>query len=264
MPKPESEIALLWSDQHRPHHDRRAVNLILDFVRQWERPFDQHIIIGDLADCGGVSHFNRRRFLTKIENQMGEGFDSCNEFLDELANASPDAKTIYIEGNHEYWLTQYMDSHPQLAGVLGLSRNLGLKQRGIQLVPYEEQRYRPYRLGKLQVVHGWYANQHHAAKTAQEATGSIVYGHTHDMQAASKKSQDGSRHMAWSIGHLMNERSKAARYLRQPTNWVRGFAIVEWNKQHFNITQIPLVDYQFFYDGFLWGRNKVVKRGKES
>lgn len=105
-------------------------------------------------------------------------------------------------------------------------------------------------LGKLQVTHGLYACANHAKKHLQEMGTSILYGHLHNIEVASKITPAKVSHMAWCNGCLCDLNPE---YLRnKPQNWNHGFAIVYvWPKGEFQVDVIRIQN------------GKCVVQGKE-
>lgn len=215
---------------------------------------DFHIHIGDLLNCASVSRHNKNNRLIQALNPIEDDFAAGNVHFDKLAKATPNADLYYLEGNHEYWCKQYEAEHPASKNQFNVVRQLRLKERGVKFVPYETQREKPLTLGKMDFVHGFYCGTHHAFKTANEADRNICYGHTHTYQIACRKGLSRARHIAVSIGHLSDEYSIAMRYMRTPSDWIKAFAIYQYDEAsgQFNIEVKPIPNYRFFWHGKLW------------
>jgi hypothetical protein len=48
---------------------------------------------------------------------------------------NPAARIVWLEGNHCYRVTRYLDAHPELEGLLEIPIVLKLKERGIEWIP---------------------------------------------------------------------------------------------------------------------------------
>lgn len=243
---------MIWSDMHEPYADRRAIDLLYRFADDAKPNF--HVNIGDLMNCAAMSRHNKAKQKIKVYNPIEQDFEAADTYWKMLEQINPKADKYYIEGNHEFWVSQYAEENPEVGSDYDIEKRLNLKKRGIQFYPYEKQRVKPLKLGKLDLVHGWYCNKHHTGKTSEETTRNIIYGHTHDVQESTKKGLITGRHTAISIGHLTDERSRAMGYLRTPTNWMKAFAIVQFDTEsgHFDIEVKRIPDYKFFWSGKLW------------
>ena len=96
-------------------------------------------------------------------------------------------KVLFI-GNHEMWLEDYINAHPELGKDLDFVKRLKLKERGWKIIPYKQF----YHVGKVCYHHGdWraarkgmsYGAKHHAHKALELSGKSVRYGHLHTWQA---------------------------------------------------------------------------------
>ena len=182
---------------------------------------DEIIVMGDYLDLACISHWNKKR-PGRVEGQyLIRDLNIGNLVLDILSSTT--AKITYLEGNHEVWLRDYEDEDPGgRRGIYGLNEKLRLYDRKIDLIPENG----VYKVGKANVIHGWYQGIYHARQTVEAATEPIFYGHTHDIQCFSKTKRPGSDPI---IGHscgCLCDRNP--HYLRnKPNRWAAGFLILE-------------------------------------
>lgn len=248
----EIEWGLIWGDSHMKHHDKRAHELLYRFSEEAKPDF--HLHIGDLMNCAAVSRFTKNAKRMRTLNPVEEDFDAADQHWTTLKRINPNAWLVWMEGNHEVWLRDYAEENPEVGSDYDVEKRLRLKERGITFYPFHKQVHKPFRLGGLDVIHGWTAGIHHAYQTALRAQRDTIYGHTHDQTCHMKPGVNKVRHRAWSVGHLADEQSEAMRYLRMPTNWLRGFAIITINKSNGH-TEVDLKDlrfYQFNFAGKAW------------
>jgi len=154
-----------------------------------------------------------------------------------------------LQGNHEWWIDDFVDEHPALKKKLDIGTNLKLKERGIEYITAKRQRTNPLRIGKISYIHGWYCGVHHTKKTAWESKHNMIYGHTHDIQVNTRKeiSNGGARILTQSIGCLCKE--TAFDYLKSPCNWMLAFGVTYVAKDgSFTHYTIPIPKYQFIYN----------------
>lgn len=181
MASKSTETILIISDVHVPDHDRKAWKAMLAVARDI-RPTTV-VIAGDFLELQSVSqHSSFNREL--LEEDLAAG----RQALETLQGAAPQAKVIYLEGNHETRLTRFIEAKvPSLSGTLNLATELKLKERGILWLPENKQ---PWSRGKLDVIHGHQMSsgggpRHHATKMCEmygESGRVVVYGHTHKPQ----------------------------------------------------------------------------------
>jgi hypothetical protein len=120
---------------------------------------------------------------------VDETFRAGNAILDRhqsiIRARNPDAKFVLLEGNHDWRAVSYTDKHPELGGVLDVSRNLRLKERGFKWVR-SWSKGELYRLGNAYFTHGKIVSKYHAAVMAARYGVPIFYGHTHDISEFSQ------------------------------------------------------------------------------
>ena len=223
------------------------MELILKFAGDFKP--DIQIIIGDFLNLAGISGWNRKKYVTQQEEDIERDFSEGNRILDEMQKLG--GKIHYIEGNHEKWVQDFVEDHPALASKLEVTRNLNLKNRGIEYIPVNKQRIKPLKIGKVTFIHGWYSNIHHTKKTAQECNSNVIYGHVHDIQVSTRKEliNGGARVLTQSIGCLCKE--KAMDYLKSPCNWMLAFGVtyVDGRDGSFTHYTIPIPKYKFIWNG---------------
>lgn len=201
-------------DVHVPDHDRRLWASWLDWCRD-EKP--QEVIIGgdflELESCSEHGGVARPALLTE---ELAAG----KEALADIRRANPNARLTYLEGNHETRLTRkVINKLPDLDGAVTIPEALELKKLGVSWHKYGDVIMR----GKLGVTHGWWCNEHHAAKHLRKAKCSIAYGHTHRPQVFTDGGVDGDVNGAFGMPCM---RSLNADWVNgAPTGWIQGFGV---------------------------------------
>lgn len=231
-------------DVHVPDHDKLLWANFLQWCRD-EKP-SEIIICGDFLELESCSsHGGKVRPPLLLEDVAAGKFA-----LDQLRAANPDAKIIYLEGNHEDRLKRkVVDNAPELNGALTLPELLGLKERGIPWYPYGEVVMR----GKLGVTHGWWTSTHHAKKHLEELGCSIAYGHTHRPQVYTRGKVGGSTHGAFGMPCM---RELEADWLKnRPTGWMSGFGVVYVHPDEcFTLYMVLNNKGSFVWNGRIYGK----------
>ena len=226
------KIWLVASDVHIPEENSSVVDCWLQTV-DLLKPAGI-ILNGDIMNCGTFSrhdifsapkcHWTDSEFL----EASSPDFDRMNAFLDAIQKISPKSKKIFNMGNHEEWLNEFIKRSPRARNRLfSFEERLLLTDRSWKVVDYRKFS----KIGKLRVTHtlfdsrsGGGGGKHHAAKHVETMGASILYGHYHDIQTASKVTPERNSHMAWCAGCLCDLNPG---YLRNgPQNWSHGFAVV--------------------------------------
>jgi len=214
---------------------------------------DFMVNIGDIGNYAGVSHWNEQKYKDREENPIELDVLGVKEHHKHQRRIVGEKGEIYsLDGNHEDWVRDFLRKHPEFKGFIKLDKDAGYSDYNIIRIPTEKQ---PLKLGKLNLIHGWFTNKYHANKTAERIHGNVIYGHTHDVQEVTPSNIDSKhRFICQSIGHLSNEKIMREQYLKhRPTNWMLAFGVLlieDSGLFHFNTVKLPT--YQFIFNGKLY------------
>lgn len=241
----EIKTGICVYDLHFPNHNqslwKNIINLIGDL-----RP-DYFIFGGDNLDMDAVNHWelekgNRRGMEGKRLRKTYDDFNA--KILDDLnPQLSDTCRKIFLLGNHELWLEQYIDKIPELEGFAEIQRNLNLKDW--EIIPYRQ----TIKIGKIYFHHGEYTCKYHAAKMVDVYERNIVYGHMHSPQSFTKVTPvDGDAHMAISMPCACEMNPQ---YMKdKPNAWVNGFGVFYLHPDNnFNIYPVIATKGHFIYNG---------------
>lgn len=228
-------------DMHIPEHDERALNCVKSFV-DYYKP-DVLVYLGDTMEMSSVSHWDNKypSFLKDELNKTREIMSMFNHVKQK----------VFLVGNHENWLEQYLVSHvPEILSVVKDSMEFNmktlLKLHDYTLVPYND----VLKIGHAHFVHGLYCQANHAKKHLETFGANVYYGHTHDIQAHSATSIYGI-HEAMSLGCL---RKLNAGFLNnKPSNWIHAFGVFEFLKDGQYSRYVPtIINGKFSFNGKLF------------
>jgi len=226
------------ADTHSPLHDERAVGAVCDYV-SFYKP-DMIIHAGDVGDFESVSHWMQDKRLSLEGKRLRLDMDAALAMLNKFKDIP---ERIVCMGNHEDWVTQYVEKNPAVSGFVDLEKEY--KHIGWKVMPMNK----PYQVGKLLVFHGLFTCIHHARATVHAFSKSCLYGHTHDRQEYTESFYDGEK-SAQSIGTLSDMNPD---YLKnRPKRWVHGFATVD----------LDTVTGDFFIDSIKIVRGRFSRNGK--
>ncbi len=240
-------------DLHYPKVDWPTFRAMLSFMEQ--NQIDGFIFGGDQLDNQEVSPYTKGLAKLRIEagtlTENAKGFnDRClTEIEKRLAK---NADKIYIEGNHDDWITQMVNHQPELDG-LQTYEYLDLAARGWKHIECGKH----WKKGKLTVIHGdtlsGVGNQNPAgpAKKALDAyAANVLFGHFHAPSMATKllPFDDSEKWQAW-VSPILGDTNPA--YLRnKPTAWLTGFTVIEFMENgRFNVYLINVFDGEFAFGG---------------
>lgn len=248
----EIQKTVLLPDIHHPHVDWRGMEAVNQFICDYDP--DELVYMGDQISLDCISGWNRRKpLLTEGKRLMKDYNDFDAEILQVHENITrDDCRRTFMIGNHEYRIDTYCEYHPQLADFIDIARHLDLQGRGYEVIPFNE----VHRVGKLNVIHGYYWNMYHAKKTVDVFEGNIVYAHVHNPQMYTKISPIDRKgyHMATSLPCLCS--IKPDYHKNAPNFWVNGFGIVEHLPAtgFFNLYTIIIIEGSFMWNGTYYGK----------
>lgn len=223
------------TDEHRPFHDPRAVNV----AQQITRDFDPDILVrgSDAIDFWKASFYQKDEDYWA--NTLQDEIDSWKDGEREWANVvREDCRKPFLVGNHEDRMRRYiLRNAPAFSSLdaLRLPSLLGFDDFGIRMAHNNELIVD----GVLRIHHGERVNKHSAytAKNVLENDPHInhAFGHTHRMGQHWKTSR-GQRYFAVECGGLFDMKPD---YISNP-NWQQGFALFTVDKPIVNVELIQM------------------------
>lgn len=218
------ELSILIPDSHVPYEDKRAFKLLFKVMNHYKSQIKEIAILGDFGDYYAVTGHGK---AADMQHPLIEEIEAINKYLDYFEKSFPNAKKVFIEGNHEYRLARYIErTCPAIFGVTDTPQLLRLDQRpNFKYVPYgPNQSYRI--LGSfLKARHEPLASS--AKATASKALCSLVYGHIHRIEESHLVGLDGTNHVCFSVGWLGDKsKDKIYGYVKGHHQWQLGFGMV--------------------------------------
>jgi hypothetical protein len=121
---PDGSVIGVLSDIHVPSHDEAAVRIAIECM---EFAGVTHVVLnGDIADCGPASrHEGKRKRALLDEGHLKESV-AAGLWIFDWARTRP---CVYILGNHEAWVENYIEQSPEVKGSSAISL-LGLWEDG--------------------------------------------------------------------------------------------------------------------------------------
>jgi hypothetical protein len=158
---------VLLPDIHFPHYEQKIMDTVADFIEDYEP--DELVYMGDQVSLDCISGWNKRKPLLKEGQRLLEDYDGFDYHVLQTHEqyTKDDCRRTFMIGNHEQRINWYVEEHPELEGMIDLDHILELEERGYKIIPYNE----IHKVGKLNVIHGFYWNKYHAAKTLEAFEG---------------------------------------------------------------------------------------------
>lgn len=247
-------IWVLAFDIHYPLVHQPTLNAMFDFMKKNKSKIVGFGFGGDQHDNAEISHHNKRRIIfreTGSYKKNTEGFE--RDILSPIESfLQPNARRVWIDGNHEHWERQLIETAPELEGTIERNLLYKLAERGWEYFETGT----GFDIGKLHVVHGESLKGNFHSKNAVETYAqSVCYGHFHTIQTHTKiLPQANDEKWAGFACPALCKTNPA--YLRNaPHAWINGFTIVEVRENgNFNLTQVVVTKGQFNYGGVLYGK----------
>lgn len=257
------KCCLVLSDAHIPYHDIRVLNLMYDFAKILQPEIV--VLGGDWADCFAISPFLR---APEREQRLSDEIRIVRANLNYLRKVVPDARIIYIDGNHEHRFRRYIIQNADKLADLELGGKkltfenfLGLTDFNIEHIPTTQgpsfidtfwQLEDDGNQYELLIGHFKRYSSHagYAAKNLIDDYGiSLIQSHTHCFGRHNRNLAHGPV-CAWENGCLCELTPDWTR----AKHWCHGFALVWFEKpgRFFQVEDIMIVNGQFRYGGELW------------
>lgn len=210
--------------------------------------------LGDFFDFPYLARFNQDNLKELTDASFADDYSMANQDLDDWQEAAEEY--ILLEGNHEERIARLLEAQPRFEGLVEIKKNLKLSEREI---PFIRQVDQPLKFESLHVLHGFYANEYHAAKHLRIYMTDVMYGHTHSFQNhAIRRPLDNKTVEAHGVGCLCDLQPGWRR--GQPTKWTHGFAIVEFRGKGHSIYPIKIQNGMFSYGGETWSLTEFEKK----
>jgi len=250
-------------DGLEPTHDEAAIAAALGVVKAANPAVV--VLVGDNLD---LPAFGRYRLSPAFQRTTQPAIDRATTLCAELRRAAPDADIVWLAGNHEERLPNWLLDNA--AAAFGLRQGNTPESWPVMSVPFlcrmDEQRveYRPgYPAGhywiteRLKVVHGELVRNQTSTASAylgREKT-STIFGHIHrrEYAARTRDDHDGPREiMAASPGCLARIDGAVpsvkggvdldGRPVRRHEDWQQGVAVVDFDPEsgHFDYQNVAI------------------------
>ena len=228
--------ALIIPDCHIPFVHKKAYSLMLKVAKDFKP--DEIVILGDYLDFYSVSSHKKDPTLPKM---LKDEIDMAKVYLDEIDKLFPDAYKVFLEGNHEYRLSSYLqDKAPELFGLVSVKALLDInRRRKWRYIPYSPQQKYNVLGSKLFSKHTPIGSS--AKTTVARGVASIVYGHTHRIEQNYIVGIDGSPHVAINSGWLGDARLKVFEFVKNHHEWQLGFTLAYVVKKLFYHQIVPIL-----------------------
>lgn len=252
-------VQLLLSDIQFPYHDRRAVENVQRFVRQFKP--DEINCVGDELDAPQPSRWTKG-VAGEYAGTLKRDLQGCHDMMAAFRAALGKGKPFRVSrSNHGDRVEDYVKRYApalEMLDELRIDRLLGYESLGIEYIR------RPFQIAPGWVMaHGDESGMSQIAGTtalrlARKVGKSVAIGHTHRLCIQPESAGVNGKVQTlygFEVGHLMD--LKKASYLHEKgygaANWQKGFGLLYVDGR--NVTPVPVpvhADGSFSVEGRLY------------
>ena len=264
------------NDKLVPIHDEQAIAIAMDII---------HAVQPNLIVCNGDNidfpELSKYRLTPAFAQTMQQSLDRAALFGSQMRRAAPKAKIVWLAGNHEERLPNYILDNAKAA--FGIKKANDASSWPVMSVPFlcnfdkNKIEYIPgYPAGdywindNLKVIHGTkvksQANTAHAYLRDEKV--SVIYGHIHRIETAYKTRRDAhgsSTIMAASMGCLARvdgavpstkgSKDLDGRPMKVSEDWQQGLGVITYEtggNNKFSLEVIPILNGWASYRGVIY------------
>jgi len=248
------KTTLVLPDIQFPYHDKLALSKLITVARDIQP--DTILQIGDGIDFPTVSRWAKDTAL-QYAPTLQKHVDGFKGLLADFREAAPESRMLWLEGNHDLRLKQFIASYaPALSTlrVLEMENLFGLDELGVEYVKG------PLRVGtNTYAVHGHESGGYSASANAWDlkflkrygSDKNFLFGHTHQPFLITRAfGYEGkvSPRFTMNVGSIMDPVS--ATYVKDgAVNWVMSFALLRDDGKRIYPELITMVDRGFWLNG---------------
>ncbi len=243
-------------------HDRRGLDLAIQLINHVNPQLV--VLLGDFLDMPDWSknYVHSEEFAQNTQPALDEGV----WWLNEIRETAPDAKIVYIQGNHEARVRDFLMKNNKAAcglkkatateeepDILSVPNILDLESLGIEWVGgYPDEEYWP--TDNLKLYHGDNISSviGKTAKTnIEDSTVNRAFAHCHRFEKVSKtiyKNNNKKTIQSVSLGTLAKVGGRTPG-TKEKQNWQNALGIASFDKNKVNIDGIAIKDGWMTYGG---------------
>ncbi len=244
-PLPELEIGVVASDFHFPFHSPKGWSI---FLQTLDRLQPMYVVInGDFVDFYAISdHAKHPARLARFEEEL----QASRAGLREIERLLPNAKLIYIDGNHEDRLRRYLWSKaPELHRTITISNLLDLSRW--THIDYKKH----WKLGKMHFTHDvGVAGRTAVTRALDTYQHCVITGHSHRFQLVVEGNALGESKLSASFGWLGDvDQIDYMHEARANKDWALGFGVFRHDPTTgvVYVQPVPIVNSRAMVDGLL-------------
>lgn len=250
-----THTTVIVPDIQYPYHDKISLKKILNVIEDTQP--DQVVQIGDGIDMPTVSRWAKDTALEYTGTLQAHIDGFKRDFLEPLSAAAPKAKKIWLEGNHDLRVAEYVKKYgPALAGLHALSTEslFNLDAYGVEYVRG------PVRVAtNTLAIHGHESLGSPTSASAWDmkfskrygSHQSFIFGHTHQPFLITRGYGYAGKvtpRFTMNVGSIMDP--VAATYVKDGSvSWQMAFGVLRDDGKRVWPELPTMVDRLFYYNG---------------
>lgn len=248
------KTTLILPDIQYPLHDKLALSKLTRVASDIQP--DTILQIGDGIDFTNVSRWTKGTAM-EYAPILQDHIDGFRDTLAQLREAAPEARILWLEGNHDLRLKEFIRSYAPALGALRALEMENLFELSKLRVEYTKG---PLRIGtNTYAVHGHESGGYSATASAWDlkfvkrygSDKSFVFGHTHQpflLTRAFGYEGKVSPRFTMNAGSIMDP--VQASYVKDgAVNWVMSFALLRDDGKRVYPELVTMVDRGFYLNG---------------
>lgn len=226
-----SEMLVVFNDLQLPDCDSEALGAALSFVKDNRKKITHFVINGDLADFKMQSRFPKD--LEELAERTQAEIDATDWFLSEVARLLPNAKKVWIQGNHDRprWENMVKNKDNGVKPWLKtLEEMFDLDKLGYEVIEYGMGTY--YKWKDRLFWHGARSGaKSNIGKMELEDAGNISVTTAHINRNAYWETRDALGNLKSGIAHGGFSADNLEFVKKANSGWSLGFGVYYWDKK---------------------------------
>jgi hypothetical protein len=226
-PKQFTEMLVVFNDvQLLKEADQEALGAFLKYIDANKKRITHLVANGDILDFSAQSGFEKD---LNTMNSTNDEVEAGRWLIDHLSQALPDAKKVFIWGNHENrWKNLIEAEKGNETWVKTLDEQFGLTENGWEQYGYGSGEFYDWHNQRI-FWHGHRSSIHTSKAELQDAGMSVTTGHINRNQYFETTDARGVRSSG--IAHGGFSKDSLGFMRKAVTNWSQGFGVYFYDEK---------------------------------
>jgi hypothetical protein len=225
-PKQFTEMLVVFNDtQLLRETDQEALGAFLKYVEANKSRITHIVANGDIADFSAQSFFSKD---LSTMNSAHDEIEAVRWLIDTLSEKLPNAKKVFIEGNHEErWSNMIDNEKGNKEWIRSIDEQFGLSENGWRHIKYGSGQ--TYEWHDRIFWHGHRSSMYVAKAELNDAGTSVTTGHINRNQFHEQTDARGVRKTALTHGGFSKDNLGFMK--KANTGWAQGFGVYFYDQK---------------------------------